>query len=180
MGVDCKVYLPDNVKIDNVVEVMGIAAGLPCKRFYHKSYNGKDTGYWGAHVEGASAKPCQFIVTLADIELKGKMVDGLEEHTVNYHFERDRTSGRLLMPRSTAFWLAIAHRLVDFFGGHIDYQDCDDSYNDYEVPAKSDELNSPDDGELWQNLQERIESVKPITQEELQHYNSLAAYNMGD
>ena len=85
-----------------------------------------------------------------------------------------------MLPRSTAFWLAVMHRVVDFFGGTIDYQDCDDIEVDYTVPAKSLQENSPSDGEEWYVFQNRILEIKPITEKEWRSYDSRAAYRIGE
>jgi len=72
------------------------------------------------------------------------------------------------------FWL------VDFFGGRMDYQDCDDSYEDYTKWPKSSRHNRPQDGKPWQNFQKRMEAVKPLTKEELETFDCFAAYKRKD
>jgi hypothetical protein len=74
--------------------------------------------------------------------------------------------------------MAIMHRLVDFFGGILDYNDCDDIDNNYEVEAKSWEDNRPSDGEAWYRLQNRILDLKPITEEEWRSYDKVAYYKI--
>jgi hypothetical protein len=170
MGVDCKIMLPDNVRVKDVAKVIGIAAGLLPK------WDGSHGAKW-VEVPGADVKTTS-IPEMAVINLDGgHLIDGESKHFVFYHFESSR-GGRLMGPRSTAFWLAVAHRLVDFFGGVIDYQDCDSQYCDYGSAANTREENSPEDDEEWVRFQERLFNVKPITKDELLHYNELAAYKM--
>lgn len=173
MGVDCKIYLPDNVQIHDVARVMGIAAGLP---FTKEPIGHEDA--WSVKVEGAYIDPSR-VVTLANISLSGKLIDGEFRHDAIYHFEASQ-KGRLLMPRSTAFWIGIGRRLVDFFGGHVDYNDCDEIYDDYIKIPKSRRHNSPQDGKPWQKFQQRIAEVKPLTQEELIAFDIFASYKMKD
>ncbi len=52
--------------------------------------------------------------------------------------------------------------LADFFGGKVDFDDCDDVEFDYVVEDKKDEDNCPEDGEAWTNLQERFLTIKPL------------------
>ena len=178
MGVDCKIILPANVRLKDVADVIGVAAGFKPEK---SPLGSSHPDSWAVRVPGVrvSSFNCQGLESCAKIELVGETMDGVKDHYVMYHFEYD-DGQRLLAPRSTAFWLGIGHRLVDFFGGSIDYQDCDDSYKDYSVPGKSDELNQPEGGDEWDSLQERMFAVKPLTKEELKRFNKLTAYKKGD
>lgn len=175
MGVDCQIRLPGNVKVGYVSEVIGISAGLT-------AFMSPLSGCKGAtHVTVPDVKVVGnlAIPTCCDIALTGRSIDGQVNHNVLYHME-PYGGGRLLMPRSTAFWISIGIRLVDFFGGSIDYQDCDDIDEDYAVEEKTDLMNCPEDGEEWQDLQNRIFSLKPIGKKELNRCDKLAAYKIED
>lgn len=171
MGVDCKIALPPNVEIDTVARIIGISAGLPCEK--QSLGLGIFNNAWSAEVKGIDIT--SVCPQMAQIKLIGfadkPLVDGENEHFVFYHFEGSEVKGgnRLLMPRSTGFWLAIGVKLVQFFGGAIMPQDCNGKWT-YKVPAKPNHLNCPQDGEPWQNLQERILAVKPITEQIITHY----------
>ena len=52
-----------------------------------------------------------------------------------------------MSPPSTAFWIAIGKGLVDFFGGKLDYNDCDEKDVDYRKPARKDI--HAEDGDEW-------------------------------
>lgn len=171
MGVDCGITLPDNVRVKNVAEVIGIAAGLK------PEWDGTSDGSakW-IRVPGVEVKQTTS-PEMVEIRLTGKLIDGEVSHFVYYDFESDY-GGRALNPRSTAFWIAVAHRLVTFFGGKIDYQDCDTVEVDYKRAAKSKQINSPSDGEPWDKFQKRLFEVKSITKEELEYYDKFAAYKM--
>lgn len=173
MGVDCRITLPPNVRLADVAKVMGIAAGLP----WEKQFAGRlPDGLWFVHVPKVRVSSgCRGLESCANIEFVGETVDGVSGHHVLYHFE-GKDGNRLMLPRSTAFWIAIARRLVDFYGGVIDYADCDDVYDDYAVPFKETALNSPKDGAEWEAHRDRVAAVKPITSDELEACKKFAAY----
>lgn len=172
MGVDTRIYLPDDVRVKDVATVMGIAAGLPFEKIYLKNDG------WYVECQGVSVGSTSF-PEMVEIEINGNMVDGENMHHVNYHFEvsdSKRTHYRLLISRSTAFWIMIGKRLVDFFGGELDYSDSDKSEVDYS--AYHVYINNPEDNAPWQKLQERMTLVTPISQAELEQADLIAAYKM--
>ena len=80
------------------------------------------------------------------------------------------------MPRSTASNIALGKRLVDFFGGFVDYNDCDNSDSDYAVAEKTADECDPQDGQPWDDFQERMFNLKPITKEEIEACRQYSAY----
>jgi hypothetical protein len=83
--------------------------------------------------------------------------------------------GRLMMPPSTPFWIAVGKGLCKFFGGRIDYNDCDSTDWDrvYRRPRKN---NSPGDGEEWNDFQQAMFDLKPVSVKEMKEANAVAAY----
>lgn len=164
MGIDCRIYLPDNVRIKDVADVLGRAAGCPLS-----------TGY--ARVAGVAVLSIPDVPSAAEIQVApaGGCVDGEPVHRVTYHFETDGR-GRLLTPPSTPFWVAVARRLVGFFGGVVDYDDSDDCDVDFARPHRANRFNCPTDGEDWDSLQGRIAAVPPLSAGELAAAADLAAY----
>jgi hypothetical protein len=176
MGVDMRVRLPNNVRVRNVAEVMGAYAGCtPVKSFFR----GDSKGGWHASVPGAKVTTTS-LPEMAQITIDCPMVDGQTSHFCFYHFEPESGSGRLMLPRSTAFWIALMTKVVDFFGGELDYNDSDDSECDYSVPEKTVDENSPQDGEAWYNFQNRVLNIKPLTKEEWEAADKHAAYKIGE
>jgi len=179
MSVDTRIRLSPDVHIDDVAEVIGILAGLKPEKVPFKD----GTGFY-ARVPGVE---CQntCVVGMAHIVLtapKGKtLIDGEPYHFCSYHFEPSN-SGRksdhfkLLFPRSTPFWIAMGRRLADFFGGTIDYSDCDSKSIDYRrgYPKLR---NSPEDGRPYFQFQEKILAVKPLTRADLQAARKWACYS---
>lgn len=177
MGVDVKINLPDNVRIKDVAYLIGIVSGCPiqwepCEH---------DSNHSWLRVKGVEVKQTN-IVEMAEISVRSTghlLVDGEDMHYVFYHFENSH-GGRSLGPRSTAYWIAVAHRLVDFFGGSIDYHSCDDVQVDYSKPKKLSRYNCPEDGDDYWNFYKRLSEVKPITEEEMQHFDKFAAYKISE
>jgi hypothetical protein len=177
MGVDVKINLPDNVRIKDVAYLIGIASGI--KPEWEVTSHDPDHSW--LRVPGVEVKQTSS-VEMAEISIRSTghvLVDGEDIHYLFYHFESSR-GGRSLGPRSTAYWIAIAHRLVDFFGGTIDYQDCDNVEVDYKRPRKASRYNCPEDGDDYWNFYKRLSEVKPITEEEMQHFDKFAAYKISE
>ena len=168
MGIDCKIYLPANVAIDNVANVIGILAGAKSKKHY---FQDDIKGGWSTEVEGVKITTSG-IPTCAYIEIQGlseasrKCRENNFIHVL-YHFETP-TGERLLMPSSNNFWIAISKKLVDFFGGRVDFNDCDSVEINYKVEPKEDKFNNPQDGDEWYNLQNRLLELKPLTDDDFQ------------
>lgn len=169
MGVNCRIILPDNVQLGNVTNVIGVLCGLKPKKRYFSPSEG-----WATCVPGATYKPCDSLIAeCAVIIIKAPLLPHIQEYRnapptpyVRYHFEPER-GGRLLMPPSTNFWVAIGKRLVQFFGGYIDYNDCDDVEMNFSRRKKPRYINSPVDGRAWYKFQNRLLKLKPLTRNEL-------------
>jgi hypothetical protein len=176
MGIDTRIHLPANVQVGDVAKVIGILAGLPPVKTILEQCRRDDA--WFVRVEGITVTGTLGVPEMASINLKGKLIDGQEVHNVFYHFEDsdDRGDWRLLMPRSTAFWIAMGRRLIDFFGGYMDYADYDDERVDYESPVKPWRENAPEDGAQWQAFQERVFNVIPLTKADIKACQQFAAY----
>jgi hypothetical protein len=149
MGVDTEIRLPPNVRLRDVAVVMGILAGLP-KQWYN--------GY--IIVDGAKPRPGCSPET-PEIELKGKMVDGKEDHSVLFFYEGDHNGKwRSMSPPSTPFWQAVGRGLVKFFGGELDLNDCDSKDCDYKVKPRKNisPCNNPEWNEFWKD----VDKLKPV------------------
>ena len=108
-------------------------------------------------------------------------LDGYEGHHVMFHGEPgDGCHGkyRLLMPRSTPFWIAIGTKLIQFFGGEIDFNDCDSKGMDLKR-KKPRKWNDPSNGKSWQDLQKDMWGLKPIAKDDLVAAAKYASYDCG-
>lgn len=95
-------------------------------------------------------------------------------HHCNLHTISDHGFGWLAMPPSTPFWIAVCRRVVDVFGGAVDYSDSDESEVDYfrfESP-----LNAVDDGKDYYKRQQRLFDLRAVGAEEIEACRGFAAY----
>jgi hypothetical protein len=165
MGVDTRIYLPPDVRVDDVAKVLGIIAGL--KPSWHTS---SPTCRW-VTVPGVEVKPTT-VPRMPEIHLRGKMV-GDDWITVTFHYEPDGDPMRLLLPRSDAFWIAAGRKLVRFFGGHMMYQDIDDKVNYQALRPRP--ANNPSTGQPWRDFQEDMMRVRPLTLKQIKQFAHHAA-----
>jgi hypothetical protein len=166
MGVDCKVSLPANVSFRNVLSVLGVLLG--CKAT--KEPLGRDS--WHAHVQGAEARSCD-VTGLVNFVIS---IDGECVMHHPFHFEFDSSGRRGMMFGSSPERIALCRALAKFFGGSVDYNDCDNREKDYVVKAKSNAENNPEDGKPWYALQERILKLKPLSKKDIDACREYAAY----
>ncbi len=183
MGVDARISLPGNVRLRTVIDVMAKLLGAPVKK---EDLNSR--GHPGAWYARADRGVVEYQIHDSMPECVGVTIHQIDSALIGqksyhflYHFEfggsRGRGSSRGMMSRSYASNIALYKRLADFFGGTVDYSDCDSNDCDYVVPAKTDSKNCPEDGDPWQNLQKRIMAIQPLTNEEIDALDHLATYN---
>ena len=160
MGVDTRIRLPGDVRVRDVADVIGILAGRKV------SWGGSGKSRW-VEVEGVTVESAQGVPQCANIQITPG--DGVRpDHIyVLYHFEDDEGNGRVLCPRSTPFWVAVGKRLVQFFGGTVDYQDCDDVEVDFKAD-KPRSRNNPSDGKPWDDFQAEKAAIVPLTKEDVE------------
>lgn len=178
MGCDCRVYLPDNARLRDIQDVMGALLG------FKKEKNELSSGSWAAKIEGVKIEnggsvPEMLILTgkVPDGPAKVARGDNGEGFMAFWHWEG--TPGfHQLSVKSTSFWITVGKKLVDFFGGYVDFNDCDNKEKDYKKKVKTKNENSPEDGKPWEKFQERIMAVKPITTAEFNANLKHAAYNV--
>jgi hypothetical protein len=173
MGVDCKIHIPADVKLRDLEVAMGVAAGF-CKE---KKACGNS---FYVKIEGVKVKGSEMFPMCPTIVLEQQTLDKITGHHVMYHLEDSETHGKfkLLMPRSTPFWIAMGVKLVTIFGGYIDYNDCDEIKSDFKR-KKPRKFNDPGDGVEWEELQQALWDIKPITQEDLVAVRGYASYDTG-
>jgi len=178
MGINVKCTLPANVQVRDASEVMGILAGLPIKDNYVKGrYGQEDWSYPtvpGVEVKGNVNSP-----TMADVFIKGDLIDGEKSHFWYWHFE-GHSGTRAFDPKSTAFWIAVCKGLVDFFGGELIYNDCSDSICDYRKASRysndSEGFRFDSGDDLYNSMNKRKHNLKPLTLDDLKAVHHLAAY----
>jgi hypothetical protein len=164
MGISTHIFLPDDVRVRDVRTAIAFLAGAEKEKRFLDA--GSRPNFWSAHLKDENF--VRFVPTTepsyVQLVFDGKQIDG-ETHMGHYFFENER-GGRLVSTGSNTFWHAIGVRLVQLFGGHIDFNDCDSGDYDYACP-KPRETNSPDDGQPWQDLEQALFDLAPITKKDL-------------
>lgn len=189
MGVDCNILLPHEANVESVANIMGVVSGLVPTKIHFSGNLGNDfyVQVPGAVIETNTKSIAPNMLTIMLTAPDGKtLVDGETAHMAYYFFQsginydddihRYRYTGALLSVRSTAYWISVGKRLVDYFGGIIDYCDCDDTFINYRKPIKKVRCN-PQDGEEYQQLHTNLLNMKPITELELMNNDEFAAYS---
>lgn len=160
MSVSAIIHLPHEVKVRDVADAMGVLAGLPIiqKKINHYSFKQTEGVYFSGHVY--AVPQCVFI------DLFGEMVDGSSWHRAVYSFEpEDEENSKSLKVNSTPFWLAVGHRLIQFFGGRMVCQDWGSSPKIFRYPTPTSQ------GDIF--------SLDPISAIELDNMAPFAAYSGG-
>jgi len=182
MGVDCNIHLPANVRVRDVADIIGILAG---KKTTVKTMNG---GGLSVDVEGVKVEPTS-IPEMVQITVKGPFSKDAQAARGDneglfcyYHFEsEDKYVGwRDLNPRSTPFWCAVARSLVDFFGGEVDYNDCDTTRVDYRRSPRTNLVNCPSNNPEWDRFQKRMAAARPLAAEDFKRADKVSAYKLAD
>lgn len=150
MSIDCRISLPCNVRIRAVAKVLAALLGHP----------GEKMQLPGTRPSWAASFP---IVKLKSADIGDPSVAWIEinDRMFLFHFELRGGRKGILLPKSHEN-IRLFKALADFFGGKVDFDDCDDVEFDYIVKDKKDEQNCPEDGEAWTNLQERFLAIKPL------------------
>lgn len=168
MGVSCHVTLPHETRLTDVVKVLGALAGNPLTR---EDFGGGHEG-WSACLPADTLRTANTsVIGMAQILGVAANRPSDPDFYCFYHFESK--NGRLLMPPSTAWWIAVGRGLVAFFGGSVVASDCDGK-TIYRKPKQKDI--HAEDGAAWYRLQNRLLTVKPLTEEDIKKCEKWAAY----
>lgn len=168
MGINTKVYLPVTVtghQFKDVVERL-----LP------------EAQVRGQAIPGAVLDPLDR--GGVEVIFEGKHPDGVGRHDASYYFEATDPQGKqvryLHCGSSTAFWVTLGERLVDVFGGTVDYNDCDESEEDYTARAKSRHVGTEQDNDKYYRWKEFLNTIKPITADDIRANHGKGGYDEYD
>ena len=172
MGVDLNIFLPSTARHDHVATVLGLALG---RRLVRTSI-----GPCGADRHEATVTDAE------GVEIKTTCVPGMIEFRIpmplllpndglimpRYHFE-SKGGERYLVMSSSPIRLAAARKVVQFFGGRLVANDCDDK-----VTLKCPRRPGLDasDGKPWQRLQDAMAKVTPVTEKDIAWGRKFAGY----
>lgn len=167
MGVNVQAYLYRSVSIEDIGAALAIAAGNdPNPSIIGSGPRAFESPWAEVRIE-PGRDGCLGMYTISYCSPAGFGT----HFKVNLHTIHQHGFGWLLMPPSTGFWIASMRRLVDLFGGAVDYDDSDDSEADYfrfEKPI--------DEEELFVQRQQDIIRSGPLTAEEVAACVELSAY----
>jgi len=154
------IYFPADVRIKDVMAVIGILCGCEKTKVHLDGRDGWFTRVGDSPNVSVSNTPTPDYVTICT----GPSING-ERFRGGYFFE-SRNSGRELHCDRDPFCHIVGIRLIQFFGGQIDFDDCDGCDCDYECP-KPRKKNNPSGGESWQAFQKDLMNLLPIREEDL-------------
>jgi len=179
MGIDCTFTIPAPAQLRDVADVLAALLGCPVER------RPLGDGSTYAHVAGVTFQqygtpdgdPDRPVVAYAPslpscVSIEIATPDG--PRSFLYHYEWDAMGNRGIMPRATAANIALCVAACDFFGGSVDFNDCDDVGEDYRQPVREDIHAS--DGQPWQAFQDRKLAVQPLTPSDIARFSPVAAY----
>ena len=154
MGVNVNCYLSVGTRIRDVAKV---AAALLGNQVTRQEDTRGGTAIF-ANVQGVKCTSTT-VLEMADIVIDLSVdnpaaqdirkSDGAKYGLI-YHYESSKPGMPLLMPASTAAKIALCVGLAKFFGGIVDFNDCDSRNVDYRSPAR-DDIHA-EDGEPWNSL----------------------------
>lgn len=144
MGSSATCYLPNDVRVDDVCDVVARLIGEKGKLDEHP---------WGTPFQQrrVKARVLEAVPTMLHIDLG----DG---RYLNYHFEGKDFYGkpcRLLTSGSTPWACGVFRGVAEFFGGWVEYDDGKPpgDLTNKEVFISKFSTNSPDDGKEWQRFE---------------------------
>lgn len=175
MGVDCTANLLRPVNINDVAEIIAVLLGNK-----HETY--KISGSDGVFHRAEGFK---FVVHENNSEhYSGSGSIIVEDQITDVgpfetFFMLERKDGIHLRGRNNTRKIAIYRRLVDIFGGQVDYCDSDDIDVNYEMPKpKYDTM--PEDGAEWDFWfwQILMNNLPPLTKEEIYAWEDYSVYHL--
>lgn len=181
MSVDCKLYLPVDVSARDLEEAIAILLGA--KATYQK-FNGHD--FYTTEVEGQPrAEACKYVEGVSNFKLPGKDIMPLRpsgfDPTFHYIARRGRTVYNLLKMSSSPTRVALAIRLAKFFGGIVDYNDCDENGKELRFKRTLNVSMLADmDNEPFGRFQLALSKLQPLTKDEIRAAGKFAAWSYAD
>jgi len=164
MSTSTAVFLPANTKVQDVADVIGLLLG---QTHYEYALGNGDSVVKVRGVELSNAGQC--LEDCCYINITGATV-GESEWKCLYQFEFDDDGSRGFLKGSTPLNIALATRLVDFFGGKVIYRDYDD--DSFYGRIQPNFLTFYD----FAKVQEKKLSVQPLTKDDVKACRELAEY----
>ena len=160
MSTSCNIYLPNDVRFNDVCSVIGILLG------HKKNGVALDNECSFCHVYNVYSSiefeeqddECRANIWVRGTNMPGYIIIMIKDnpidhefHEGSFHYETSNNM-RLISGGSNDFWHQVGKGLVEFFGGYVDYNDCDDIEKDFESNSMR-EINNPTHDLEWDLFQ---------------------------
>ncbi len=172
MGTSTHIFLSDDAQINNVIEVIGILIGQKKEQAYFDEYKHSKGSYCKVDKVATWVPPddkkddyavypqttsCPSTVRIV---IPKNKIDKMD-HNGSWFYEGDEPGTREIIGGCSEFWQKIGTELVKFFGGWVDYNDCDDVEKDVEFPRPR-KTNCTKTDEDFDILRDDMLKLKPI------------------
>ena len=163
MGCSTKIYLPPNVRIQDVATVIGILSGDEKKKKYFNEKSLQNEFYVTVNNVKFSNCPSHPECAWINIKCQGSVLEITYQASGFWMFENDIFPGwKYLSFGSREYSIKIVKALMEFFGGMADYNDCEGNQMDIEVEPKPDSFNYHKENKDYEAFQEALWNLKPI------------------
>jgi hypothetical protein len=152
MSVDTRVVFPPETRVSDVVTAIAILLGYEPELVPFRT--SPDAARYVRVVETKNA---------VQLSLPQMVLIQFPQRSfwASYHFEANSRGERLLMTYYDDDRLPLLTELARFFGGKIDFSDCDGSGYDRAFDYPGCRLsNAPEDGEAWQTFENDLYNLK--------------------
>lgn len=177
MGVNTLTYVPGSTDLGQLALAIQKLTDADNVRVSVNDYAGNDDGSVSIVEVGRGTDAAFDRIFELTIDREDGFGDGSKSHRASIHlssYHRDYTAddksrvsiqGTLIYGgNASAFWASLGDALVDFFGGVVDYNDCDASYVDTEKrPTRHAKVTDGD--EQWTRTQAAINALTTVTDE---------------
>jgi hypothetical protein len=168
MGCDCKIRLPAKARVGEVADVIAKLFGCRSEIKNFDRSEGIFCDISGVKTVPSSMVECCYIEISKPCGFKYQYL---------YHFEAE-DFGRLIMPASSALGIALGRRLVQYFGGSVDYNDCDEEEANFR--SRGYKYAYANDGKAWEKKERYKNDIKALTRAEVKNCEKYAAYGHCD
>jgi hypothetical protein len=168
MGTSCDIYLPNDVRVDDLITAIGFLLGAKREKWDFE--------------RGGYAYHCNFEEVTNQLGKKAKYIFPESTYDLQFHIiniaptsiDKEIHSGSLftnpceshlgyilLIGGATKFWQMLGTELVKFFGGYVDYNDCDSIDKDVEFP-KPRRINCHEENKEWDEFHDTLFALPTI------------------
>lgn len=173
MGTSTHIFLSVDTQLKNVLDVIGILIGQEKKEVYFDEYK-KDKGSY-CFVDNVATwvppddKKSLYAVypqttsnpSMVSIEIPKNKIDKMH-HSGTWFFDSDEPNTVEIIGGCSEFWQKVGTELARFFGGWVDYNDCDAIEKDvkFTKPRKTNRTIKDKDFDTMRNDILKLEPIK--------------------